>query len=504
MQSPPFNHPTPYAQPHSTPQTAPPQTASTVGVVVVAVPGAWGYRIVVEAALAVALLLAFAGAPQAVLAAMILLPGLALTRKMLVLDPRTGQARGASGVRWRTSGPDIPFGALRPWVHRAVEKTRWRRAGGAVHTDTAIRSTLHLTPTGPAFAQSTSLFHGYDRFAAVTLNLVGAPVDPAVFAAAVSSERVRLWARALVTSLLTLALAVLVFVLISERGATGAIAPVLLFVALSADRWWSVFTFPVITAPRMPLGRARVASLVAHGVAALAVCASVPVALAVRAAHAEAVRARYDQLNANRESASRQDLSDRPATGVTSPVVATLPAQARGPVDLAAVRARLVAVGFRVNTPSYPRTGLSWRLEARSGGAVTVDISLRPASAPTITGQRVGPAWVAVQHRDPIARASVMRFIEGRRDTSDATLADALRSVGVARVTGRGGRAWGWIDRAEFTATAIALEEQSAYTAQACTMATEGLLCAEINRTIYRGDPNWARYALAVAADAPR
>ncbi len=41
-------------------------------------------------------------------------------------------------------------------------------------------------------------------------------------------------------------------------------------------------------------------------------------------------------------------------------------------------------------------------------------------------------------------------------------------------------------------------------TAVACTMATEGLLCAEINRTIYRGDPNWARYALAVAADAPR
>ncbi len=439
MQSPPFTPPTPYAQPYASPPAAPAQTASAVGAVVLAVPGAWGYRMAVEAALAVALLLALAGAPQAVLVVMILLPALALTRKMLVLDPRTGQARGASGVRWRTSGPDIPFGALRPWVHRAVEKTRWRRAGGAVHTDTTIRSTLRLSPTSPVFAQSTSLFHGYDRFAAVAMNLVGAPVDPAVLAAAVSSERVRLWARAAVTSILTLALAALVFVLISERGTPWSIAPVLLFIALSADRWWSVFTFPVITAPRMPLGRARRVSLVAHGVAALAVCASVPAALAVRAAHAEEVRARYDQLSANRESASRQELSDRPATGATSPVVSTLPAQARGPVDLAAVRARLLAVGFRVRTPSYPRSGLSWRLEASSGGAVTVDISLRPASAPTITGQRVGAAWVAVQHRDPIARASVMRFIEGRRDTSDATLAAALRSVGVDRVTGRGG-----------------------------------------------------------------
>lgn len=504
MQSPPFNHPTPYAQPHHIQPATAPSAASTVGAVVVAVPGAWGYRIVVEAAVAVASLLAFAGAPQAVLAAMILLPALALTRKMLVLDPRTGQARGASGVRWLTGGQDIPFGALRPWVHRAVVKTRWRREGGAVHTDTAVRSTLHLTPTGPAFAQSTSLFHGYDRFAAVTLNLVGAPVDPAVFAAAVSSERVRLWARALVTSLLTLALAALVFVLISERGTPWSIAPVLLFIALSADRWWSVFTFPVIASPRAPLGRARQASLVAHGLTALAVCASVPVALAVRAAHDEDVRARYAQLNASRESASQQERTDRPATGAVSPVVATLPAQARGPVDLAAVRARLLAVGFRVSTPSSPRTGLSWRLEARAGGAVTLDISLRPASAPTITGQRVGPAWVAVQHGDPIARASVMRFIEGRADTSDATLAAALRSVGVARVTGRGGRAWGWIDRVEFTASAIALEEQSALTAVACTMATEGLLCAEINRTIYRGDPNWARYALVVAADVSR
>lgn len=504
MQHPPFNHPSPAAPPaHPAPAMAS-QRASTVGAVVIAVPGAWGYRIGFEVALAGALILAFAGVPQAVLAAMILLPALALTRRMLVLDPRTGQARGASGLRWLTRGPDIPFGALRPWVHRAVEKTRWRRASGSVHTDTAIRSTLHLTPTGPAFAQTISLFHGYDRFAAVTLALVGAPVDPAVLAASVTQERVRLWARATVTSLLALALAVLVFVLISERGAAAAIAAVLLFVALSAERWWSVFTFPVIVSPRAPLGRARVASLVAHGVAALAVCASVPVARAVRADHHEEVRARYDQLHANREAASRQGLALRPATGVTAPVVATLPAQARGPVDLDSVRARLVAVGFRVSTPSHPRAGLSWRLEARAGGAVTVDLSLRPASAPTITGQRVGAAWVAVQHRDPLARAAVMRFLEGRQDTGDATLAAALRAVGVGRVTGRGGRAWGWIDREEFTATAIGVEAQSAETARACTMAPEGLLCGEINRTIYRGDPNWARYALAVAADAPR
>jgi hypothetical protein len=505
MQSPPFNHPTPYAQPHSTPQTAPPQTASTVGAVVVAVPGAWGYRIVVEVALAAALLFSFAGMPQAVLAALILLPGLALTRKMLVLDPRTRRARGASVVRWLTNGPEVPFDALRPWVHRTKEVTRWRRQSGSVNTETAVRSMLHLTPTDrTAFAQTTSLFHGYDRFAAVTLNLVGAPVDPAALSAALAGERIRLWSRAVVTSLITVALTGLLYLLIKGRGEPWYIAPALFFVALSADRWWAVFTLPLLAAPRVPLGRARVASLLAHGVATVVVIASVPAALAARAAHDEESRERYSQLAATHEAAAQQELTNRPATGSVAPVVATLPARASGAVDEASVRERLTAVGFRVRSPNHPRSSFTWSLEASPGASVTVDVSLRPASDANTTGQMVGTTWVAVRYSDPAERASVLRFIEGRQDTSDATLASALRSVGVARVTGRAGKAWGWIGRAEFTADAVTLDEQSTITSRACTIATEGLLCAEVNRTIYRGDPNWTRYALAVAAGATR
>ncbi len=498
----------PYQQPYPPQQGQvpyAPAAAPSVGAVVVAVPGAWVYRMVVEVALVVALVLSLAGMPQAALAVMVLLPGLALTRKMLVLDPRTRRARGASIVRWLTNGSDIPFDALRPVVRRTQEVSRWRnRNTGTVTTNTVLRSTLYLSPTERPFADSTSYFHGYDRFAAVTLHLVGAPVDPSLLGPALARERIRVWSRAVVTSLLTVALTAMLFLLVKERGVSWHIAPAFLFVALSADRWWAVFTHPLLVAPTQPLGSARGVSLIAHGVAAVVVVASVPVALSLGESHRAEVHESYARSAAAHEAAARQELSNRPATGSVAPVVATLPARASGPVDEASVRQRLTAVGFRVSSPSSPRSSFVWRLEASPRGSMTVDVSLRPASDPNITGQMVGSAWVAVRYSDPAARASVLRFIESRQDTSDATLAAALRSVGVARTTGRGGSAWGWIGRAEFTADAVALDEQNTITARACTAATEGLLCAEVNRTIYRGDPNWARYALAVAAGATR
>ncbi len=504
---PPYQQPAynPYAQQPAPPPYAPAPAASSVGAVVVAVPGAWGYRMVVEIALVGALVSSLAGVPQAVLAVMILLPGLALTRKMLVLDPRTRRARGASIVRWLTNGADLSFDALRPVVRRTQEKSRWRnRDTGTVTTNTVLRSTLYLSPTERPFADSTSYFHGYDRFAAITLHLVGAPVDPAILGPALASERIRVWSRAIVTSLLTVALTAMLFLLVMERGVSWHIAPALFFVALSADRWWAVFTHPLLAAPTQPVGSARGVSLIAHGVAAAVVVASVPVALSLRESHRAEVHESYARSAAAHEAAAEQELSNRPATGSVAPVVATLPARAIGAVDEASVRERLAAVGFRVRTPSSPRSSFAWRLEASPRGSMTVDLSLRPASAPDITGQMVGTTWVAVRYSDPAARASVLRFIEGQHDTSDATLAAALRSAGVARVTGRAGSAWGWIDRAEFTADAVTLEERNTITSRACTVAAEGLLCAEVNRTIYRGDPNWTRYALAVAAGAPR
>jgi len=258
-----------------------------------------------------------------------------------------------------------------------------------------------------------------------------------------------------------------------------------------------------LRARALALSPRRTTAAAAHGVALVATLALVPAMLAIHAAQRAEVGARVDRALTDHAAAAERTIAERPARGHVAPTVASLPARATAPVDEASVRARLDAVGFSVSDGRSDNSAFAWQLHARPAEALTVDLSLRPAHSSDFDGQLIGAAWISVRSPDPAARARVLRFVAQRQDTTEATLGEALRSVGVPGITARGGSAWGYINRREYSVVAVALDEQGAMVARACTVADEGLLCAEISRTIHRrADPNWARYALVTAASA--
>jgi hypothetical protein len=424
---------------------------------------------------------------------LILFVGLALTRRVIVIDRQRNVFRVAR-IFSLGPGPAVALSAINPVAVRKPTRVGVFQTTGNIRRQVGTKVVeileLELGPGAPKLTPATESMSF--ELAGVISEAVGkAPTIE--MQRAMGNRAPRSVVRAALSTAAALGLAGVIVNAASDERAGLALfllaAPMWVVVA---TRWFNALA---VLLPRAPA--VRIAAL---PVAAIAAIASVTAAFAT---HAGAERARADSLatglRARVESQSRRDAI--PAQRDTAPSMASdAPPALAGAVSQDVARQALEGAGFDVRAAPYPGNA-RWKLFAR-GRAVSLTVELYEAEQSATSVRRILQGhWLRLDKREDATREAILRALSTSATLDRASIEQVLRAHGAPRLMSQGDdsythRAWRGGELIAVTAVPFETHEREQ---RLCVADATQVLCAVAYQPRGPNDPRWLPWALHAA-----